>query len=71
MGLDGLVSMEEKGFLFSSWGDSTVYWIHAGGTVTPLIENVETPADIGYDAARNRVLVPLFRGDGLLLREVR
>jgi sugar lactone lactonase YvrE len=71
MGVDGLVSMEEKGFLFSSWGDSAVYWIHAGGTVTPLIENVETPADIGYDAARNRVLVPLFRGNALLLREVR
>ena len=27
MGLDGLVSLEEKGFLVSSWGDSTVYWI--------------------------------------------
>ena len=71
MGLDGLVSMEEKGFLFSSWGDSTVYWIHTGGTITPLIENVETPADIGYDAERNRVLIPLFRGNQLMIREVR
>ncbi|MBT8397109.1 MAG: hypothetical protein HKO65_19790, partial [Gemmatimonadetes bacterium] len=34
MGLDGIVSMEEKGFLFSSWGDATVYWIQAGGNVT-------------------------------------
>jgi sugar lactone lactonase YvrE len=71
MGLDGLVSMEEKGFLFSSWGDSAVYWIHAGGTVSPLINNVEAPADIGYDAARNRVLIPLFLADALVLLEVR
>ncbi len=71
MGLDGIVSMEEKGFLFSSWGDSTVYWIHSGGTVTTLIENVESPADIGYDAIRNRVLIPLFMSNRLMLLEVR
>lgn len=71
MGLDGIVSLEERGFLFSSWGDSTVYWIHSDGTVSPLIENVEAPADIGYDAIRNRVLIPLFRANELILLEVR
>jgi len=71
MGLDGIVSLEERGFLFSSWGDSTVYWIHSDGTVSPLIENVEAPADIGYDAIRNRVLIPLFRANELMLLEVR
>jgi sugar lactone lactonase YvrE len=71
MGLDGLVSLEDRGFLLSSWGDSTVYWIHSDGTVTSLIENVEAPADIGYDAIRNRVLIPLFRANELILLEVR
>jgi len=71
MGLDGIVSLEERGFLFSSWGDSTVYWIHSDGTVSPLIEKVEAPADIGYDAIRNRVLIPLFRGNELIFLEVR
>ncbi|MFH1762644.1 MAG: hypothetical protein ABIF09_00505 [Gemmatimonadota bacterium] len=71
MAIDGLVSLEERGFLFSSWGDSTVYWIHPGGTVSPLVENVEAPADIGFDASRNRVLIPLFRANELLLQEVR
>lgn len=71
MRLDGIVSLEERGFLFSSWGDSTVYWIQAGGTVTPLIEDLESPADIGYDAERNRVLIPLFLSDRLMLLEVR
>jgi sugar lactone lactonase YvrE len=71
MGLDGIVSLEERGFLFSSWGDSTVYWIHSDGTVSPLVEKVEAPADIGYDAVRNRVLIPLFRANELMLLEVR
>ena len=71
MGLDGIVSLEGGGILVSSWGDSTVYRIHPDGTVSPLIQEVETPADIGYDAVRNRLLIPLFRGDGILVLEVR
>ncbi len=71
MGLDGFVSLEEKGFLFSSWGDSAVYWIRADFNVTVLVGDVEAPADIGYDMSRNRVLIPLFRANELRLREVR
>lgn len=71
MSLDGLVSLEERGFLFSSWPDSAVYWTTPDGTVSPLVEGVEAPADIGYDAQRNRVLIPLFQDDELLIREVR
>ena len=71
MGLDGIVSLEERGFLISSWGDSTVHWIHSDGTVSALLGNVEAPADLGYDAFRNRVLIPLFRANEVLLREVR
>jgi hypothetical protein len=71
MGLDGFVSLEEKGFLFSSWGDSAVYWIRADLNITVLVGEVESPADIGYDATRNRVLIPLFRANELWMREVR
>jgi hypothetical protein len=71
MELDGFVSLEERGFLFSSWGDQAVYWIQPGGTISALIENVESPADIGYDAGRNRVLIPLFLSHELIVREVR
>ncbi len=71
MALDGIVSLEDRGFLFSSWTDSTVYWIHSDVTVSPLIENVEAPADIGYDAVRNRVLIPLLRANEVILLEVR
>ena len=71
MGIDGIVSLADRGFLFSSWGDSAVYWIHPEDTLTPLMEGVEAPADIGFDAERSRVLVPLFRANELVILEVR
>jgi len=30
---------------------------------TSLIKGVPIPADIGYDAKRNRVLIPIFTGN--------
>ena len=71
MGLDGIVSLGERGVLISSWGDSAVYWIQPDGTVQPLLENVEAPADLGYDAGRNRVLIPRFLANELTILEVR
>jgi sugar lactone lactonase YvrE len=71
MQLDGFVSLEEWGFLFSSWGDSAVYWTTPDGNILTLVENVESPADLGYDAGRNRALIPLFMGDALMIVEVR
>lgn len=71
MGLDGIVSLEERGVLVSSWGDSAIYWIQPDGTAHPLLENVEAPADIGYDVGRNRVLIPRFLANELTILEVR
>ena len=71
MGLDGIVSLEERGVLVSSWGDSAVYWILPDGSVQTLLENVEAPADLGYDAERNRVLIPRFLANELTILEVR
>jgi hypothetical protein len=71
MGLDGIVCLEHRGFLFTSWGDGAVYWIHSYGTISSLAEALDAPADLGYDAARNRALIPLFRNGELLILEVR
>ena len=71
MGLDGLVSLEDRGFLFSSWGDAAVYWVDSEGQLSTLIPDIPSPADMGYDADRNRVLVPVFRENRLVIREVR
>jgi sugar lactone lactonase YvrE len=52
-----------KGALWvSSWADSSVYR-YENGTGINLIKGVPSPADIGYDAKRNRVLVPIFTGN--------
>lgn len=46
----------------SSWADSSVYR-YESGQGTNLIKGVPSPADIGYDAKRNRVLIPIFTGN--------
>ena len=58
--LDGIEFTADGGFMFSSWGDQGVFHVGADGTQSVVVDNVEAPADIGYDVARNRVLVPLF-----------
>ncbi len=58
--LDGIEFTADGGFMFSSWGDRAVYMVGSDGTQSVVVENVQAPADIGYDAGRNRVLVPLF-----------
>jgi hypothetical protein len=65
--LDGLVLLPDGGFMMSSWGDSAVYRVGRDGKVTKAVTGVEAPADIGYDARRNRVLVPLFNANEVLI----
>lgn len=59
--LDG-VEIVNGAILVSSWADSSVARIE-NGNATKLITGVPSPADIGYDAKRNRVLVPIFTGN--------
>lgn len=66
--LDGIVFTNDGGFLFSSWGDSAVYRVDPAGAISRLVEGVPAPADIGYDAQRDRVLIPLFLDDKVLIR---
>ena len=68
--LDGIAFSNDGGFLFSAWGDSTVYHVDGSGVIHRLITGVEAPADIGYDPKRNRVLVPLFNQNAILLRDM-
>lgn len=68
--LDGIVFTDDGGFLFSSWGDQAVHRVDAEGNVTRVLEGVEAPADLGYDAGRNRVLVPLFMANTVLIQEL-
>ena len=49
---------------------AAIHRVSALGTESLLLENVESPADIGYDAQRNRLLVPLFTPNQVIIKEV-
>jgi hypothetical protein len=57
-GFDG-VGVVGTRILIASWGDSTVSAYETGQEVK-VITGVPNPADFGYDAKRNRVLIPLI-----------
>jgi sugar lactone lactonase YvrE len=57
--LDGVVLVGDTLFI-SSWEASAVYKGKAAGPFEVVIPNVKSPADIGFDTKRNRILVPLF-----------
>jgi len=59
--LDGVVRLADGSLLVSSWGGQAVYRLANGAaTWTTAVDSVESPADIGYDTKRQRVLIPLF-----------
>lgn len=60
-GYDG-VEIAGNRILVSSWSDSTVSSYESGQEVK-VITGVPSPADIGYDAKRRRVLIPIFTGN--------
>lgn len=59
-GGDGIVILNDGRALYSSWADSSLY-VFADGVSTKLRGGLNAPADLGYDARRNIVAVPLFQ----------
>ena len=53
----------------SSWADSSVYR-YVDGQGTNVIKGVPSPADIGYDAKRHRVLIPVFMANTVEIWQV-
>ncbi len=68
-GFDG-VEVAGSRILVSSWADSTVSAYETGQEVK-VITGVPSPADIGYDAKRNRVLIPVFSGNRVEIWQLR
>jgi sugar lactone lactonase YvrE len=66
--LDGIVRARDGSLLISSWEGRAIYRVDARGGVEAVVQNVEAPADIGYDAVRNRLLIPLFMANRLQLQ---
>jgi len=60
-GFDGVAIVGTR-ILVSSWSDSTVSSYETGQEVK-LITGIPGPADFGYDAKRNRLLIPVLPGN--------
>ncbi len=57
--LDGIFEAEGE-FYVSSWEGSAIYRGKPGGEFTEVLGDQKSPADIGYDSKRKRILVPHF-----------
>ncbi|MEX2282644.1 MAG: SMP-30/gluconolactonase/LRE family protein [Gemmatimonadota bacterium] len=68
-GLDGLVRLLDGSLLVSSWEGKAVYKVDPQGQVTTVLENMESPADIGYDTKRGRLLIPVFNQNRVEVRK--
>lgn len=70
--LDGLVRLANGALIASVWHDSSLIRLNPGDTAwTKLAGSYESPADIGYDTRRNRVLIPLFQANRVEVRPLR
>lgn len=68
--LDGVVELADGRILTSSWGDSCIYELSPTGAMDCIIAGVEAPADIGIDTGRNRILIPLFNANAVLIKSI-
>lgn len=65
--LDGLHKLDDGRFITSSWAAKAIVAINPDYTLTTLAEGLESPADLGYDSQRNRLLIPLFLKDEVVI----
>jgi hypothetical protein len=70
-GLDGLV--QAGGLLYvSSVFEGTVFRMSTGGSkLTPVVDGLVSPADIGYDHVRDRLIIPSLFGDFVTIQPLR
>jgi sugar lactone lactonase YvrE len=68
--LDGIVKNGDDVYV-SSWDASAVFKGKPGGTFAVVIPNVKSPADIGLDTKRHRILVPLFTENAIEAYEIK
>lgn len=68
--LDGVEAVSGQVLLVSSWAASAVYRV-TGANAEVLVANVQSPADIGYDRKRDRVLIPIFQGNQVKIQPLK
>lgn len=65
--LDGLLKLEDGRIITSSWAAKSIFAINNDYTVDTITDGLESPADLGYDSKRNRLLIPLFLKDEVVI----
>lgn len=64
--LDGLVKLKDGGLAMSSWESSSIE-VYKDGEYETIAEFLNSPADMDVDTKRNRLLIPLFNEDKVLI----
>lgn len=64
---EGVAFTADGGFAYTSSADASVYLVDGSGTIHTLLEGIGHPGDLGYDAIRHRLLVPITDRNQLLL----
>jgi hypothetical protein len=65
--LDGVVETTDGRLLVSSWEGGAVYAVDPMGGVDQVADGLPAPADIGFDAGRGVIMVPLFNDDAVII----
>ncbi len=70
-GLDGIVRLPDGSLLVTSWEGNAVYRLSTAGQYTVAVAGATSPADIGWDPVRHRLLIPLLTLNQIDIRELR
>lgn len=70
-GLDGIGSLLDGRLVVASWEGKAVYAGKPGGAFTPLVENIEAPADLCVDNLHDVVVVPMFMANAVRMYPVK
>jgi hypothetical protein len=68
--LDGLLRLDDGTLIISSWEAQALFRVTGSGEVSELAAGIPSPADLGWDQKRRRVLVPVFTEDRLVSRRL-
>lgn len=66
-GLDGVVALDDGRFLVSSWKANAIYVGKPGGEFEVLLSDLKSPASIGFDTKRGRILLPKMLENQVLI----
>jgi hypothetical protein len=69
-GLDGLVRLPDGRWAVSSWEGQAVYAGPASGPFTAVATGLPAPADIGIDSGRERLLIPKFNDNEVVIQPI-